>query len=177
VTPPFSGISSSFVRFTEQPLPEMVVQAHIHEGGRTGGGRVWGVGGKGPWQEKYEVELTDKSNHWNRGRVGEAKTTRILSTTAKLKMWKTKNRMITFLFVWSESNLFDKICLNCGELATSLLTVKSVGVYSTTLVQYLYISCYLSDNKPVLSYLLSRLLPQNVNSSTYVVIIFRQGTE
>jgi hypothetical protein len=33
-----------------------------------------------------------------------------------------------------------------------------LGVYSTTLVQYLYISCYLSDNKP--SYLLSRLLPQ-----------------
>ncbi len=33
-------------------------------------------------------------------------------------------------------------------------------VFSTTFVQYLYISCYLSDNKPVLSYLLSRLLPQ-----------------
>jgi hypothetical protein len=26
-------------------------------------------------------------------------------------------------------------------------------VYSTTCVQYLYISCYLSDNKPVLSYI------------------------
>jgi hypothetical protein len=46
------------------------------------------------------------------------------------------------------------------ELATSLLTVKPVGVNSTTLVQYLYISCYLSDNKPVLSYLLLCLLPQ-----------------
>ncbi len=46
----------------------------------------------------------------------------------------------------------------CGELATSLLTIKPVGVYSTTLVQYLYISCYLSDNKPVLSYLLLCLL-------------------
>jgi hypothetical protein len=50
----------------------------------------------------------------------------------------------------------------CGELATPLLTVKPVGVYSTILVQYLYISCYLSDNKPVLSYLLSRLLPQKI---------------
>ncbi len=49
--------------------------------------------------------------------------------------------------------------LACRELATSLLTVKPVGVYSTTLVQYLYISCFLSDNKPVLSYLLLRLLP------------------
>ncbi len=49
---------------------------------------------------------------------------------------------------------------HCGELATPLLTVKPVGVYSTTLVQYLYISCYLLDNKPVLSYLFSRLLPQ-----------------
>jgi hypothetical protein len=48
----------------------------------------------------------------------------------------------------------------CGELATPLLTVKPVGVYSTTFVQYLYISCYLSDNKPVLSYLSSRLLLQ-----------------
>jgi hypothetical protein len=32
-------------------------------------------------------------------------------------------------------------------------------MYSTTCVQYLYISCYLSDNKPVLSYLLLCLLP------------------
>jgi hypothetical protein len=32
-------------------------------------------------------------------------------------------------------------------------------VYSTTCVQCLYISCYLSDNKPVLSYLLLCLLP------------------
>jgi hypothetical protein len=34
-------------------------------------------------------------------------------------------------------------------------------VNSTTFVQYLYISSYLSDNKPVLSYLLLRLLPQD----------------
>ncbi len=40
-----------------------------------------------------------------------------------------------------------------------------LGVYSTTLVQSLYISCYLSDNKPVLSYLFSRLLPQCDTSS------------
>jgi hypothetical protein len=33
-------------------------------------------------------------------------------------------------------------------------------VYSTTLVQYLYINCYLFSNKSVLSYLLLRLLPQ-----------------
>jgi hypothetical protein len=33
-------------------------------------------------------------------------------------------------------------------------------VYSTTFVQYLYISCYLSENKSVLLYLLLRLLPQ-----------------
>jgi hypothetical protein len=33
-------------------------------------------------------------------------------------------------------------------------------VYSTNCVQYLYVSCYLSDNKRVLSYLLLCLLPQ-----------------
>jgi hypothetical protein len=33
-------------------------------------------------------------------------------------------------------------------------------MYFTTCVQYLYISCYLSDNKPVLSYLSLCLLPQ-----------------
>jgi hypothetical protein len=33
-------------------------------------------------------------------------------------------------------------------------------MYSTTCVQYLYISCYLSGNKPVLSYLKLCLLPQ-----------------
>ncbi len=39
--------------------------------------------------------------------------------------------------------------------------LTSWGVqYSTTRVQYQYISCYLSGNKPVLSYLLLCLLPQ-----------------
>jgi hypothetical protein len=33
-------------------------------------------------------------------------------------------------------------------------------VYSTTFVQCLYLSCYLSESKPVLSYLLLHLLPQ-----------------
>ncbi len=33
-------------------------------------------------------------------------------------------------------------------------------VYSTTFVQCLFRTCYLSENKPVLSYLLLRLLPQ-----------------
>ncbi len=47
----------------------------------------------------------------------------------------------------------------CGHLPTPQLTVLPVGVYSITVVQYLYISCYLSDNKPVLSYLLLHLLP------------------
>ncbi len=63
---------------------------------------------------------------------------------------------------WSGCTLCTVHCtlVPCGELATSLLTVKPVGVYSTTLVQYLYISCCLSDNKPVLSYLLLCLLLQ-----------------
>jgi hypothetical protein len=55
---------------------------------------------------------------------------------------------------------FVKFWWCCGELATPLLTVKPVGVYSTTLVQYLYISCYVTVNKPVLSYLSLCLLPQ-----------------
>ncbi len=51
-------------------------------------------------------------------------------------------------------DFYGSILWGCGELATPLLTIKPVGEYSTTFVQYLYISCYLSDNKPVLSYLL-----------------------
>jgi hypothetical protein len=43
-------------------------------------------------------------------------------------------------------------------------------MYSTTCVQYLYISCYLSDNKPVLSYLLLRLLPQELHSCPCIVL-------
>jgi hypothetical protein len=43
-----------------------------------------------------------------------------------------------------------------GYLPGDCLTSR---VYSTTCVQYLYISCYLSDNKPLLSYLLLCLLP------------------
>ncbi len=42
----------------------------------------------------------------------------------------------------------------CGDLATPLS-----WVYCITLVQSLYISCYVSLNKQVLSYLLLRLLP------------------
>jgi hypothetical protein len=45
----------------------------------------------------------------------------------------------------------------CGELPTSLVTVKPVRRTLATL--YLYISCYVTANKPVLSYLLLRLLP------------------
>jgi hypothetical protein len=55
------------------------------------------------------------------------------------------------------------LCLNllvCGELATPLGDRLTSWVYSTTFVQYLYISCYLSENKPVLSYLLLHLLPR-----------------
>jgi hypothetical protein len=91
------------------------------------------------------------------------------------------NPSLAIYFLWGRhTNMYwgaKKISgtrLNCGELATPLMTVKPVGVYSTTLVQYLYISCYLSDNKPVLSYLLSRLLPHNDNfpcNSKYFAII------
>jgi hypothetical protein len=62
--------------------------------------------------------------------------------------------------IYIQIHVHVHVYMYCGELATPLLTVKPVGVYSTTFVQYLYISCYLSDNKPVLSYLSSCLLPQ-----------------
>jgi hypothetical protein len=48
------------------------------------------------------------------------------------------------------SLLVSRLAIDCGELATPLLTVKPVGVYSTTL----------DSTCTVLSYLLSRLLPQ-----------------
>jgi hypothetical protein len=58
----------------------------------------------------------------------------------------------------------------CGEQSTLLVTVKPVGwiaqLYNCTIVQYLYISCYVFSNKPVLSYLLLHLLPQSCNSCT-----------
>ncbi len=51
-----------------------------------------------------------------------------------------------------------------GDSQTSL-------AYSSNPVQYLYISCYVTANKPVLSYLLLRLLPQFDNSK--ISLIFR----
>ncbi len=42
------------------------------------------------------------------------------------------------------------------------LTVKPVGVYCITLVQSLYISCYVFSNKLVLSYLSLCLLPHHI---------------
>jgi hypothetical protein len=48
----------------------------------------------------------------------------------------------------------------CGELATSLVTVSPVRCNPPPVVQYLYISCNLSDNELVLLYLLLCLLPQ-----------------
>jgi hypothetical protein len=52
---------------------------------------------------------------------------------------------------------FGKSLWRAGYIPGDRLTS---WVYPTTCVQYLYISCYLSDNKPVLSCLLSCLLPQ-----------------
>jgi hypothetical protein len=39
---------------------------------------------------------------------------------------------------------------------------QTSSAYSSQPVQYLYISCYVTVNNPVLSYLLSRLLPQDL---------------
>ncbi len=51
---------------------------------------------------------------------------------------------------------------------------RTSWVYSSTCVQYLYISCYLSDNKPVLSYLLVRLLPHGYVCTWKYIIVDRQ---
>ncbi len=47
----------------------------------------------------------------------------------------------------------------CREKATPLVDGQNSWVYSSTLVQSLYISCYVFSNKLVLSYLLLCLLP------------------
>ncbi len=47
-------------------------------------------------------------------------------------------------------------------LPTPLVDGQTSWVYPINPVQYLYISCYVTANKPVLSYLLLRLLPQVV---------------
>ncbi len=51
-------------------------------------------------------------------------------------------------------------CKACGHLPTPLVDGQTSRVYSNNAVQYLYISCCVTVNKPVLSYLLLRLLPQ-----------------
>ncbi len=48
----------------------------------------------------------------------------------------------------------------CGDLPTPLIDGQTSWVYPSTLVQSLYISCYVYSNKLVLSYLSLRLLPQ-----------------
>ncbi len=48
----------------------------------------------------------------------------------------------------------------CGELPTPLVDGQTSRVYCITLVQYLYISCYVFSNKLVLSYLSLCLLLQ-----------------
>ncbi len=48
----------------------------------------------------------------------------------------------------------------CGDLATLLVDGQTSWVYCITLVQSLQISCYISCNKLVLSYLSLCLLPQ-----------------
>jgi hypothetical protein len=66
----------------------------------------------------------------------------------------------------------DDVCtivlllLYCGHLPTPLVDGQTSRVYSSNPVQYLYISCncYVTANKPVLSYLLLRLLPQWCNA-------------
>jgi hypothetical protein len=48
----------------------------------------------------------------------------------------------------------------CGDLPTPLVNGQTSWVYPSIPVQSLYISCYVTVNKLVLSYLLLRLLPQ-----------------
>ncbi len=48
----------------------------------------------------------------------------------------------------------------CGDLAIPLAGAQTSRVYCITLVQFLYINCYVSLNKLVFSYLLLLLLPQ-----------------
>jgi hypothetical protein len=50
--------------------------------------------------------------------------------------------------------------LYCGDLPTPLVDGQTSWVYPSIPLQSLYISCYVTDNKLVLSYLLLRLLPQ-----------------
>jgi hypothetical protein len=67
--------------------------------------------------------------------------------TTRIKLDLQQNRMRT----WWRAGYIP------GDRRTS-------WVYSTTFVQYLYISCYLTDNKPVLSYHLLGLRPQDIPS-------------
>ncbi len=54
----------------------------------------------------------------------------------------------------------SRICQYCGDLPTPLVDDQTSWVYSSNPVQFLYISCYVTANKLVLSYLLLRFLPQ-----------------
>jgi hypothetical protein len=53
----------------------------------------------------------------------------------------------------------------CGELPTPLVNGQASRVYPINPVQYLYISCYVTANNQVLSYLLLRLLPHAGNKA------------
>ncbi len=53
------------------------------------------------------------------------------------------------------------LVLSCGDLPTPRVDGQTGWMYSSNPVQFLCISCYVTVNKPVLSYLLLRPLPQS----------------
>ncbi len=86
-------------------------------------------------------------------------TTRIVAHIIDILVEASETRGTTALvYCLINSSLYSGTVQ--GWWSTPQLVRRSVEVYSITLVQYLYVRCYLSDNKLVLSYLLSHLLPQ-----------------
>jgi hypothetical protein len=72
---------------------------------------------------------------------------------------------IGFFFIYTQNKILWRAIYTPSDRQTS-------RVYSTTLVQCLYISCYLSSNKPVLLYPLLRLLPQRWPDQVVPLVLY-----
>ncbi len=77
-----------------------------------------------------------------------------MGTTTELDLWP--------LLLPAEARAWGE---PCGHLPTPLFDSQTSRVYSNNPVQYLYLSCYVTVNKPVLSCLSLRFLPQYIHCS------------
>jgi hypothetical protein len=92
---------------------------------------------------------------------------RFMSPLLLWPCWAELLLRLSSLYIANTVPAQNTLCMEisaCGELPAPLVNGQASRMYPINPVQYLYISCYVTANNQVLSYLLLRLLPHAGNT-------------